>query len=576
MKLTYYIIIVVLSLSKTVYAQVSVGNKNPRGLLDVNDNPDDNATMGLVIPHTADVTAIVDPSASNEVSEVSGTVVFDIAHDCVRFIKNEGNWSECIAFWDDRGVGRGTFTPLRFKAIDHDNLVKIFAVGLTTNKRIFIWGFRNSVLNDIRKTPERITNIPGDPLIDKAFKSGDGIIMLSHQSEVYVVGVNENNQFGSQFPTGSVINPPVKLTLPAGETTAIDIASKSTIGPDTESPSFGTFIIGGSGKAYFSGAVNYSPARINGNIVTQNIDKYTQIPFPQGVDEQSFGYTKVFVDREDMFFFEGNDGNYYGSGTNTYGSLGNGSIVTTRIHSAINNPFTEATFVRVTDPPERVLFPNGTRIKKFYFSFVSVASRSVIAVAEDGNIYCMGFIGRAEDAKYIVAPIAESHINQIDSIITVTASLTNVGRLANSYYSSIPLPLSKPEGVNNFVDAGIIAHSIFVLADNDSVYFHSSTVTPGSYAVTKINPAVNKVRNQNKWKWVSNYLSTLNLGKLASMHSIHSGTAFALDKDGKVYYWGHAGTNAYLAGTLSGATQRYIVPTELVDGRLDPDNKAPE
>ena len=595
MKLTYYFIIVVLSLSNNVYTQVSVGNKKPRGLLDVNDNTNGNATMGLVLPHTADVTAIEDPSSANEVSDISGTVAFDISNNCIKFIKNQGDWSECLAPSSRQSdgtmragtirVGRGTYTPLRFETIDHDNTVRAFVVGLTKDKKVFVWGRATNIV-DInnadplvfgRRTPERIKNIPGDPLINKALKSGDGVIMLSQQAEVYVAGVNENNQFGSQFPTGAVIEPPERLILPSGETTAIDIASLST------TSSSGTIIIGGSGKAYFSGTAHYAPIRpggaTTGAFAADNIDQFTQIPFPQGVDEQSFKYTRVFADREVMLFLEGNDGNYYSSGVNIYGSLGHGSIVTTFfVRPNISQPVTRHIFVRVTDPPERVRFPRETRIKKFHFSFGSDDSRSAFAVAEDGNIFCMGYIGRGSQAKYIFAPIADSHIDKIKSVSTYTAGLVSVGMVADTYYTSIPLPLSKPSGVSNFVDMGIISHSIFALADNDSVYFHATSSTPGSYAVTRIDPdiEIQSVGNQNQWNWISNYLSTLNLGNLASMHSFNSGTAFALDKDGRAYYWGNAGANSNLAGTLTGADENYIVPTKLVDGRLDPDNKAPE
>ena len=52
----------VLFLSSTITAQVGIGNKNPRGLLDVNNNQSGNTTNALVLPHSTDVTTLIKPS----------------------------------------------------------------------------------------------------------------------------------------------------------------------------------------------------------------------------------------------------------------------------------------------------------------------------------------------------------------------------------------------------------------------------------------------------------------------------------------------------------------------------------
>ena len=57
-----------------MYAQVGVGNETPRGMLDVNDNPSGNATMGLVLPHADDVTTLENPETDANVGGIRNTL----------------------------------------------------------------------------------------------------------------------------------------------------------------------------------------------------------------------------------------------------------------------------------------------------------------------------------------------------------------------------------------------------------------------------------------------------------------------------------------------------------------------
>lgn len=94
MKKKYYLIAFTL-LFVTINAQVGIGNENPRGLLDVNDNLNQ-STMGLVVPTSSDVTTFVDPSNSNAVSTQIGTIGYDTTLNCLRVIENSGDWSNCL------------------------------------------------------------------------------------------------------------------------------------------------------------------------------------------------------------------------------------------------------------------------------------------------------------------------------------------------------------------------------------------------------------------------------------------------------------------------------------------------
>ena len=92
----YILYLSLIFLSSVMSAQVGVGNTSPRGILDVNDNPNADATNGLVLPHTDDVTTLINPADNNALSEVPGTIAFDKTDDCIKFIKNDGTWSDCI------------------------------------------------------------------------------------------------------------------------------------------------------------------------------------------------------------------------------------------------------------------------------------------------------------------------------------------------------------------------------------------------------------------------------------------------------------------------------------------------
>ena len=82
---------------ESIKAQVGIQNNNPRGLLDVNDDQTGDSTSGLVVPVMTNTTSAVDPS-TNAISTVTGTIVYDRTKYCLRVIKNDSSWSDCIGF----------------------------------------------------------------------------------------------------------------------------------------------------------------------------------------------------------------------------------------------------------------------------------------------------------------------------------------------------------------------------------------------------------------------------------------------------------------------------------------------
>ncbi len=88
--------LILIFFSAIILAQVGIGNNNPRGLLDVNDNLNE-STMGLVVPIKNDVKSFIDPSKNNAVSTQVGTIGYDTTLDCLRVIRKSGSWSGCFA-----------------------------------------------------------------------------------------------------------------------------------------------------------------------------------------------------------------------------------------------------------------------------------------------------------------------------------------------------------------------------------------------------------------------------------------------------------------------------------------------
>ncbi len=72
---------------------MGIGNNEPRGLMDVNDNPTGNASHGLVLPISDNVTTMTNPTTGN-VTNIVGTVAYDSDQECISLYKG-GSW-DCL------------------------------------------------------------------------------------------------------------------------------------------------------------------------------------------------------------------------------------------------------------------------------------------------------------------------------------------------------------------------------------------------------------------------------------------------------------------------------------------------
>lgn len=85
-----------------LFAQVGIGNENPRGALDIN-NADGKNNYGLVLPTTSNPTLITNPQIPANSPVVPGTIIYDSTASCIRLYKSKQTaanptpgWSDCI------------------------------------------------------------------------------------------------------------------------------------------------------------------------------------------------------------------------------------------------------------------------------------------------------------------------------------------------------------------------------------------------------------------------------------------------------------------------------------------------
>ncbi len=79
---------------ESIKGQVGIGNDNPRGLLDINDNLSGDASSGIVLPSVNDVATLIDPSTGSATT-IDGTIAYDKTNSCISLFK-EGTW-DCIS-----------------------------------------------------------------------------------------------------------------------------------------------------------------------------------------------------------------------------------------------------------------------------------------------------------------------------------------------------------------------------------------------------------------------------------------------------------------------------------------------
>ena len=552
MRTTFFFSLLLL-LSNNMGAQLGIGNENPRGLLDVNDNPNGNATYGLVIPHTENVTLLQNPAENNEISDVSGTIAFDSDMDCIRFIRNNSEWSDCLS--DGTGgmvAGSGllsNISSLRFRDIDQvAGGTQVY--GTTTSGDVYTWGRQSHTPLVLGRTPIKI-DLPTGVRIRKTINvNGLGAMLLSENNELFAIGQELNSAYTGicEGMASATCTTPLRVPLPAGETSVLDMATIDNSGTSA------TFIIGNSGTAYFAGRITIV------GLPVQTSNTYTSLTPPTGVT-----YTRVFAGAGvvSRAYFEGDDGNYYAYGQGLYGSLGSGITLT-------YNPITGLSrqSVPFTGSPVQVNFPSGVRIIKM--SFNNPARGATIALSENGDAYFMGNVGNVSPSfnqPYEYIPIDDG---DLPNIRTVQINTTT------AHYASTPLLIAKPEGVSRFIDidyssgSGSLVGNVFAIGDNGRVYIYDLAATNSASSMEDTRTT----HDSNTWEGEADFLSAIgNLEKL----QVVGNSGFAIGSDGVAYHWGDTGVpsrSGAFDSTNIGTFHNF--PVALVNGNIDSDNPNPE
>ncbi len=91
-KMVFFNLLLILNFG---FAQVGIGNSNPRGLLDINSSLTGNSDAGIVLPTSSDVNTIKNPQTSKS-SDIAGTIFYDTSLGCIRYMRNDKTWSDCL------------------------------------------------------------------------------------------------------------------------------------------------------------------------------------------------------------------------------------------------------------------------------------------------------------------------------------------------------------------------------------------------------------------------------------------------------------------------------------------------
>ena len=452
-----------------MYAQVGVGNETPRGMLDINDNPSGNATMGLVLPHADDVTTLENPE-TDAASEVSGTTAFDMTNDCIKFIKNDNTWSECLATGGPTtGGGQGlgasfsnlfsdVKTDLRFTSTTADPN-NSSALAISTDKNLYGWGRDNNTYircyrkpksrsNKTLRTPFRINDPNFNGKVEKVVAYQEAYKVLTDDGKIWQWGNRNKGHFGDN-PTGTQnssngLTTAVELALPAGATRFVDLETGGVAR---------TMVVTDDGKAYYIGAtLGAAP----------DATSLTEIAKPTGVPSD-FRYERIWAGHNANFLFlRGTNGKVYGTGRISNASrilFGNDNIPSGAL-IPITNPFNHSQ----TNPTQsagiiEVKFPAGIgTIEKIDF-FYAANQSTALALDSNGDIYGWGRQGRTlspgvEIEIFKVRPEDESKIETISSNKVVKE----------------PVKVAFPEGKTGFRDMVVVNDATAYLTDDGSFY----------------------------------------------------------------------------------------------------------
>lgn len=388
--------------------------------------------------------------------------------------------------------------PSAYSKLTWDHISTIMAeiqasIGLTTDKKMYIWGANSSFV--IHKQYNAVTKLPlyqtapfyvpspaGETIKKVQVKytestSGTGeyaatFFCLSESGKLYAWGYN-NGLLATAWPVPTTAptntladttrhkRAPVLLTIP-GESTFVDFDA-STLGNYWVA-------IGTSGKAYHNGLSGVSETNYT----------FAALPNPVGVDNATFKYTRVWTFRgsaqSPFLYLKGNNGKLYFTGSH-FNAENSGVPSLPYTSSADANKFFGK--IRVLAPLE-VSMPAGADIVQMEVGYSPSPYQTTCALSADGKAYMTGLWRIKSNTNpdiaknYVVIPLKNA---------PASADLVRKYEPAgqdSSYVLKSFVEVAMPPGVTKLLDivgkdkiTPVISgnHGFYVVGDNNKVYW---------------------------------------------------------------------------------------------------------
>lgn len=554
------VFLVVLIMGLFSYAQVGIGTPAPHSsaMLDLVSTD-----RGFLPPRMTEV------DRDNINNPAEGLLVYNTTAKCLQAnmsVDGSHQWSVCLTGADATGNANGDTgadasfagvqewsTNLRFKEFYSNSSGIKRTTAVTKEGNAYAWGANtfgyltsyvgvddatfavgdnpsNSGVSTTIATPLFIN----DPIFNgkvKSFKSNDGhnFFVLTTEGKLYGWGSEALNILDTGFIGDTGFNTgtrrAVEIPMPSSAT-ATDTFKQIALGDDR------IVALTTEGKLFWRGR------QLSGQ---SNQSQWSEIPAPTGVTSY-----KDFVSHGEEvignFYLTGSDDNLYSVGGTTSGGHD-------YFTSLVGNPaFPNTSPTTLTATITQVSLPAG------HAPIVEVMTndRTVIALASDGKAYGWGHYKIGNIAMYLVI------------------SETDIKSYSSWRFFDTPKQIAFPTGVTSFtqITTGDSLGHVFYVGDNGKTYMLGS---PNSFLSTLL---LNDYTVALEYKEV---LSFAGYG-IAQLERHLDGLGF-ITEDGIFYGAGKmqsANFGATLGNTAVAWSPTYIIPTQLINGNLDPNNTTPE
>ncbi len=508
-------------------------------------------------------------------------------------------------------LGKSAMSTLTWDHIS--SLNEAASIGLTTDKRIYVWGdnlaftihtkmtsspFTISQSAVWQVTPFYVKSPAGETVKKVKVKgnpklSGDDIptfFCLTENGKLYAWGIN-TGLLGTAWPAVSTVPAPTDTTKTRRSPIQLTILGESNF-VDFDAPRNGNYwiAIGASGKAYHIGDAGIVSG--GGGITTTT---FAALPNPADVTAGTFKYTNVWVNPGvptgsswPIIYLKGNNGKiYFTGGMSAVYSSGVPDLYSRNTPAPVIT--TEETYGQVLNiTPREVPFPSGEDI-------VSINCRATdfynttYATSASGKAYATGlwriWFNRSgspaytDTRTYVVVPLKSAPVvnTEVDQIYI------NSGVADSLYILKRFVEVAMPPGTSKIIDiesvndgaSGVYNRGTLVIGDNNKAYWSgtnlsgNNVLTTGNYVGVsneerKLPDACNSIISThtngfNKWLVEAiNYEGATQIERTAT----NSTQLCIISKSGRGYFAGqllaNSGTGKVVTDPV--ATSMYPVP----------------